>query len=101
MEDTKNKKLSAKLLAIAIAAALALSAAPALANDTVTPDTGVNPPSGSGTGSGTVDPGPDASGERSIAKGDGVVDTDGTLLANGAAATGPVSIAIGGQDNML
>ena len=96
MEDTKNKKFRAKFLAIAIAAALALSAAPALANDTVTPDTGVYPPSGSGTGSGTVGPGPDASGERSIAEGDGALGQDGTLLAQGAAATGAASIAIGG-----
>lgn len=93
MEDTKNKKFRAKLLAIAVA--LALSAAPALAND-ITPDTSVNPPSGSESGSGTANPSPDAIGERSIAEGDGVPGQDGTLLAKGAAATGAASIAIGG-----
>ena len=95
MEDTKNKNFRAKFLAIAIAAALALSAAPALAND-ITPDTGVNPPSGSESGSGTANPSPDASGERSIAEGDGVPGQEGTPLAKGAAATGAASIAIGG-----
>lgn len=98
MEDTKNKKLSAKLLAIAIAAALALSAAPVLAEDKTPVDlegtiTGWQEGNG---GPGSLEAGSaNADGKMSIAIG----DESSKDAGNGATASGENSIAIGGASS--